>query len=236
MSSRSARRDPRRTIEPRGRSARFDDVKSAVCPSLRALARHLRRRRRPVLAQAAAGRLQPEHGRRPALALRRRLLRLAQHARTSLAAADPDEYIRNRRRDGISRFSRQPLDEGHWQRLRPPALLRARQLRRCRAPTNELKAAARGRGPAVRRPAAAASFTWPCRRRWWRCASPHLRDAGMVTDPNDASAFTRVDRREADRPRPGERPRPSSGRSTRPLPKARPTASTITSARRRCRT
>src|SRR2546429_6105535 len=30
-------------------------------------------------------------------------------------AADPDEYIRQRARDGISRFSRQQLDEGHWE-------------------------------------------------------------------------------------------------------------------------
>src|SRR3954449_6324886 len=27
---------------------------------------------------------------------------------------DPDEYLRARARDGIDRFSRQPLDEGHW--------------------------------------------------------------------------------------------------------------------------
>src|SRR3954454_2531658 len=27
---------------------------------------------------------------------------------------DPDDYIRKRARDGISRFSRQALDEGHW--------------------------------------------------------------------------------------------------------------------------
>src|SRR6476619_6981033 len=29
--------------------------------------------------------------------------------------ADPDEYIRKRARDGIARFSRQPLDPGHWE-------------------------------------------------------------------------------------------------------------------------
>ncbi len=29
-------------------------------------------------------------------------------------AGDPDEYIRQRAKDGISRFSRQPLDESHW--------------------------------------------------------------------------------------------------------------------------
>src|SRR5260370_6461634 len=29
-------------------------------------------------------------------------------------AADPDEYIRQRSREGISRFSRQPLGEDHW--------------------------------------------------------------------------------------------------------------------------
>ncbi len=29
--------------------------------------------------------------------------------------ANPDEYIRERARDGIMRFSRQPLDEDHWQ-------------------------------------------------------------------------------------------------------------------------
>src|SRR6202007_1706402 len=27
---------------------------------------------------------------------------------------DPDEWIRNRARDGVNRFSRQDLDEGHW--------------------------------------------------------------------------------------------------------------------------
>src|SRR6202035_3779620 len=27
---------------------------------------------------------------------------------------DPDEWIRNRARDGINRFSRQDLDESHW--------------------------------------------------------------------------------------------------------------------------
>src|SRR5438132_2736864 len=29
-------------------------------------------------------------------------------------AADPDAYIRGRARDGIARFSRQPLDDNHW--------------------------------------------------------------------------------------------------------------------------
>src|SRR6516164_2782595 len=30
-------------------------------------------------------------------------------------SGNPDEYIRKRARDGISRFSRQPLDESHWE-------------------------------------------------------------------------------------------------------------------------
>src|SRR6266446_9653935 len=30
------------------------------------------------------------------------------------AEGDPDEWMRARARDGIERFSRQPLDEGHW--------------------------------------------------------------------------------------------------------------------------
>src|ERR1700693_3552361 len=29
-------------------------------------------------------------------------------------ATDPDEYIRNRAKDGINRFSRQQLEENHW--------------------------------------------------------------------------------------------------------------------------
>src|SRR3954454_3575038 len=29
-------------------------------------------------------------------------------------SGDPDEYIRGRARDGVNRFSRQDLDEGHW--------------------------------------------------------------------------------------------------------------------------
>src|SRR5690348_9975433 len=32
-----------------------------------------------------------------------------------LAAGDPDEYIRQRARDGVRRFSRQPPEEAHWQ-------------------------------------------------------------------------------------------------------------------------
>src|SRR5439155_6811093 len=28
---------------------------------------------------------------------------------------DPDEYIRQRARDGIDRFSRQPLEQSHWE-------------------------------------------------------------------------------------------------------------------------
>src|SRR5881409_3679813 len=31
------------------------------------------------------------------------------------AHGDPDEWIRARARDGIDKFSRQSLDEGHWQ-------------------------------------------------------------------------------------------------------------------------
>src|SRR5260370_5447432 len=30
------------------------------------------------------------------------------------AEGDPDEWLRARARDGIERFSRQPLDESHW--------------------------------------------------------------------------------------------------------------------------
>src|SRR3954452_9332418 len=32
-----------------------------------------------------------------------------------LALNNADEYIRKRARDGIQRFSRQPLDESHWE-------------------------------------------------------------------------------------------------------------------------
>src|SRR3954470_817305 len=31
------------------------------------------------------------------------------------SAADPDAYLRERAKDGIQRFSRQPLDPGHWE-------------------------------------------------------------------------------------------------------------------------
>src|SRR2546430_850433 len=31
-----------------------------------------------------------------------------------LETSNPDEYIRARARDGITHFSRQPLDESHW--------------------------------------------------------------------------------------------------------------------------
>src|SRR5580693_8534420 len=31
-----------------------------------------------------------------------------------LTNTDPDEYLRARAKDGIERFSRQPLDDSHW--------------------------------------------------------------------------------------------------------------------------
>ena len=68
------------------------------------------------------------------------------------------------------------------------------------------------------------------------CASAISRKPAWSNDPDDADAVHARHRREADRPRPGQRQAVINAVGARRLPKARPIASTTTSARRRSRT
>ncbi len=106
------------------------------------------------------------------------------------AGVDPDEYIRRRAQDGISRFSRQPFEEGQWADL-------ARTLFYVPGSFNDSRAYAQLK---ARLEAVDQQFGIPGSRVYYLAVPPflvkdcvsHLRDAGMVTDPDEATAFTRV--------------------------------------------
>ncbi|HMK22861.1 MAG TPA: glucose-6-phosphate dehydrogenase [Terriglobales bacterium] len=103
---------------------------------------------------------------------------------------DPDEYIRARARDGISRFSRQPLDEGHWESF-------ARTLFFVQGSFNDMRAYEQLK---ARLESLDQQFGIPGSRVYYLAVPPglvghcvkHLQAAGMVRDPADATAFTRV--------------------------------------------
>jgi glucose-6-phosphate 1-dehydrogenase len=103
--------------------------------------------------------------------------------------ADPDEYIRARSRDGVSRFSRQALDEAHWANF-------ARSLFYVQGSFNDMRAYEQLK---ARLEALDQQFGIPGSRVYYLAVPPslvgqcveHLRAAGMIRDPAD-TAFTRV--------------------------------------------
>jgi glucose-6-phosphate 1-dehydrogenase len=105
-------------------------------------------------------------------------------------AADPDEYIRERARDGIARFSRQKLDDDTWADFRRSLFL---------VPGSFGDSAAYGRLKAKLQ-ALDQQFGVPGGRVYYLSIPPqlvqlcvsHLREAGMVSDPAEANAFSRV--------------------------------------------
>ena len=190
-------------------------------------------RRRPVLAQAAAGRVQPQRRRRAAVALRRRRLRPARRGqrRRRPRRVHPQAAPAT----ASTRFSRQPLDEEHWDDFAracssSPAAsttpaptsssrrkLEARRsaVRHPRQPRLLPRRAAAGRRHVRRAPQGGRHGQRRRRRRRpSRASSSRSRSAATWTAP--ARSSTHV----------GQRLRRSR----------RPTASTTTSARRRCRT
>jgi glucose-6-phosphate 1-dehydrogenase len=106
------------------------------------------------------------------------------------AAGDPDEWIKARAREGIQRFSRQPLDEAHWADF-------ARALWYVEGSFNDAAAYARLktrldavdqqlgiRGSRVYYLAVPPQAVQPC--------VEHLKEANMVADAVHDPAFTRV--------------------------------------------
>jgi glucose-6-phosphate 1-dehydrogenase len=103
---------------------------------------------------------------------------------------EPDEYLRNRARDGISRFSRQALDEGHWADFARSLFFVPGSFGDSRA-YEQLKR---------RLESIDQQFGIPGSRVYYLAVPPqvvglcvdHLKSAGLVNDPEDLTAFTRV--------------------------------------------
>jgi glucose-6-phosphate 1-dehydrogenase len=103
---------------------------------------------------------------------------------------DPDEYIRKRARDGITRFSRQELDEGHWADF-------ARCLSYVPGSFGDLRAYEQLKNKLA---AVDQQFGIPGSRIYYLAVPPqfvescvkHLGEAGMVNNPDEKVAFTRT--------------------------------------------
>jgi glucose-6-phosphate 1-dehydrogenase len=103
---------------------------------------------------------------------------------------DPDEYIRARAREGIQRFSRQPLNESHWADY-------ARALYFVPGSFNDARAY---KNLEAKLQALDQQFGIPGSRVYYMSIPPHLvgmvvgrlKDAGMVADPKESVGFTRV--------------------------------------------
>jgi glucose-6-phosphate 1-dehydrogenase len=103
---------------------------------------------------------------------------------------DPDAYIRNRAKEGIERFSRQPLDDGHWADF-------ARALFFVPGSFNDARAYGLLK---AKLEAVDQQFGIPGSRVFYLSIPPQLvdmcvtrlKEAGMVNGPDDHKAFTRV--------------------------------------------
>jgi glucose-6-phosphate 1-dehydrogenase len=105
-------------------------------------------------------------------------------------AADPDEYIRKRAKEGITKFSRQAPDEDHWNDFArslffvPGSFADMAAYKKLQAKLAEVDHL----------------FGIPGSRIYYLSIPPqlvelsvaHLRDAGMVADPGEETAFTRT--------------------------------------------
>jgi len=104
--------------------------------------------------------------------------------------ADPDEYIRKRAKEGIDRFSRRPLDESHFADF-------ARSLFFVQGSFNDTRAYEQLK---AQLDALDQQFGIPGSRVFYLAVPPqvvhlcveHLKSAGMIRDPSDSVAFTRV--------------------------------------------
>jgi glucose-6-phosphate 1-dehydrogenase len=104
--------------------------------------------------------------------------------------SNPDDYIRKRAREGIGRFSRQPLDEGHWEDF-------SRSLFYVPGSFGDARAYAQ---LTARLEAVDTQFGVPGSRVFYLSIPPflvqqsvaNLREAHMVAAPDEKTAFTRV--------------------------------------------
>ncbi len=104
--------------------------------------------------------------------------------------SDPDEYLRNRAKNGIQRFSRQPLDESHWNDF-------ARSLFFVPGSFNDARAYAQLK---ARMESLDQQFGIPGARVYYLAVPPtlvgmcvkQLKEAGLVRPTDEPHAFTRV--------------------------------------------
>ncbi|HLN27242.1 MAG TPA: glucose-6-phosphate dehydrogenase [Gemmataceae bacterium] len=103
---------------------------------------------------------------------------------------DPDEWMRARAREGIGRFSRQPLEESNWADFARALFYVCGSFNDARA-YDQLKA---------RLEAVDLQFGIPGSRVYYLSIPPqfvqscveHLKTAGLVNDPKDMRSFTRI--------------------------------------------
>src|SRR4051794_13608224 len=103
---------------------------------------------------------------------------------------DPDEWVRARARDGIEHFSRQELNESHWQDF-------ARSLFYIEGSFTDADAFAKLK---ARLETIDQQFGIPGSRVYYLAIPPgtaetcvtHLKAAGLIHDPADPTGFTRV--------------------------------------------
>jgi glucose-6-phosphate 1-dehydrogenase len=103
---------------------------------------------------------------------------------------DPDEYLRKRAKDGIARFSRQALDDSHWQDF-------SRSLFYIPGSFDNAQAYVQLKNKLA---SVDQQFGIPGSRIYYFAVPPqlvetcvkHLREADMVNDPKEETAFTRT--------------------------------------------
>jgi glucose-6-phosphate 1-dehydrogenase len=106
------------------------------------------------------------------------------------AEGDPDEWIRQRARDGTARFSRRPPEDSNWQHF-------ARCVSYVNGSFNDARAYAQLK---ARLESIDQQFGVPGSRVFYLAVPPnaiatcvdHLKSAGMVASPTDTRSFTRV--------------------------------------------
>lgn len=105
-------------------------------------------------------------------------------------SGDPTEWLRNRARQGIEKFSRQPLEEGHWADYARMIFYVTGSFSDARA-YQELKAKLH---------AVDDQFGIPASRVFYLSVPPQvvpvcvtqLKEAGLISDPNESRSFTHV--------------------------------------------
>src|SRR5437660_1804971 len=106
------------------------------------------------------------------------------------AEGDPDEWIRQRAKDGTTRFSRRPPEDSHWADF-------ARSLFYVNGSFNDARAYGQLK---ARLESIDQQFGVPGARIYYMAVPPqavpgcveHLKSSGLVNDPHEQQAFTRV--------------------------------------------